>query len=84
MDYCWTHNIHALCFIRMQTASNSLISRTLLQSELQPIKVTLGLHTAGVGGGIPPAHCMGRNAPLDLLGGEQSKNGLLAVVIHCV
>jgi len=36
MDYRWTVNTNAACLHRKQTASNSLISRALLQIEHNP------------------------------------------------
>jgi hypothetical protein len=36
--YCWTQNTHAMCLNRTQAASNSLISRALLQIQRNPSK----------------------------------------------
>jgi hypothetical protein len=49
MDYSWTQNTDTMCVGRDVPASNSLISRALLQIQPQPPKVARGLHTAEAG-----------------------------------
>ncbi len=49
MDRCWTQNTHAVCLRREQSASDSLISRGLLQTQHDASTITIGLYTAEAG-----------------------------------